>query len=90
MQLKFGPDVNTWFCGRNGTFQCAGVELSSWPEVSRVRLTPITQRNREARGYVEIPHQAIPQLLDMLQLAYAEWQSAPVPANETPSEETSG
>ena len=57
----------TRFTGRNGNFKCSGVELLPLDHNKTVLLSALTGRGDVARCDIEIPLEAIPDLIAKLQ-----------------------
>jgi hypothetical protein len=55
----------TTFLGRNGRFNCSGLELFDYGDM--VNLTALTGRGDLARCEIEIPADALPGLIEALQ-----------------------
>jgi hypothetical protein len=65
-------DEVTWkrttnFTGRNGYFKCSGVELMPLAHNSSVMVSALTGRGDVARCDIEIPMEAIPEVIAKLQ-----------------------
>ena len=64
-------NTTTWvrttkFTGRNGNFNCSGVELLSLEHNKSVLVSALTGRGDVARCDIEIPLEAIPDLIAKL------------------------
>lgn len=51
----------TWFTGRNGTFNCSGLEISAGHE--SVIFTPITGKGKAANSGFAIPSSSLEKLI---------------------------
>ena len=57
----------TQFLGRNGSFLCNGIEV--FAERGTVSLSPITSRGLRGRCSLDVPQEAMPTLVELLQRA---------------------
>ena len=57
----------TKFTGRNGTFNCSGIELLPLDHNKSVLMSALTGRGDVARCDIEIPLEAVPELIAKLQ-----------------------
>lgn len=67
-QLKFQRLTN--FTGRNGYFQCSGVELMTITD-NKVMLSPLTSKGEVARCDIAIPMEDIPVFIEQLMVIYS-------------------
>ena len=66
-QIKFERTTN--FTGRNGYFQCGGIDVQTIKHNRSVMLAPITSKNEIGRCDITIPEENIPELIIALQAA---------------------
>ena len=67
MQLQIGWNRTTNFTGRNGYMQCKGMDVLTLPGSNSVMLSPLTSRGKVGRCDIEVPIEALPQLIEALQ-----------------------
>lgn len=67
--IKFSQE--TTFLGRNGTFKCIGLELSSSGRKT-VDIWPTTSKGDTGRARLEVPVADLPTLIHKLQQIYNE------------------
>jgi len=67
MQDTVRWDRTTNFTGRNGYFKCSGIELVPLDHNSSVMVSALTGRGDVARCDIEIPLEAVPDVIAKLQ-----------------------
>jgi len=67
MQNKATWARTTRFTGRNGNFKCSGIELLPLDHNKSVLISALTGRGDVARCDIEIPIEAVPEVIAKLQ-----------------------
>lgn len=65
IDLKYKRNVN--FLGRNGMFKQAGMAITRTPGQTFVTLQPFTSMGNIGTGFLEIPIEDVPAVIDALQ-----------------------
>jgi hypothetical protein len=71
-RIQFKNSDATFFLGRNGFFQCRGLDISScFVAGGVVSISPITSKGKVGRAMIDFPVNCIPALVELLQSIYA-------------------